>query len=376
MVKQYTTIQEMLADNYGSNHIAKIDAPILSTTTGVFNAVYGAMAFSQLNNEANAFALLPKYPWQHSGYRVITADAGSSADGGVAQGGAIPDTIKPTFAEITVPPKEVSHSFQVSYRMDLLAQKGDDIFGSFEQARPIMATKHAKAINQQLLVDGNTLAGNNFESIDRVTASAAYATAVSWDAADEDIYGIDRSASSWADAVVSHNSGTDRTFQLSYIEDTLATLENNGAKTNLILTGTDTYWKILGQAQNSVRYYGVVKQNEMVRLGINGVETEEGMNYGVRVATVYNIPLFKSQAVPKDTISRIYLLDTTIEEGTQIPRLGIAMLQPTMYAEAGMNAANKNPFTVGTFSTKGLFYTAGELVCVFFKAQGSIRDLK
>ncbi len=358
---------------YGGN-IHKTDAPIITTTTGVYNAVYGAQAFSQLNNEANVFALLPKMPWEKSGWRVITADAGSDADGGLAENGNLPDTTKPTFAEVSTKPKQVVHTFDVSFIHEGLVAKGDDALGDMEFLRGYFAIKHAKAINQQLLVDGDTLAGVNFESIDRVTASAAYATAVGWTAADEDIYSIDRSASSWADAVVEHNSGTDRYIEDSLIRNTLATLEDNGARTNIMLTGNDTKWRIFGLYENQVRYPGVLQKNVGVQIGINGVNTENGQNVGLRVASVYDVPLFTSKAVAKDTISRIYLLDTTANEETGIPRLFISMLYPTLYFESGMSA--EGPFAIGRTGTEGAYYTAGELICTMFKAQGSIRDLK
>lgn len=378
--EQFNTIQEMIEATYGRgsvlNPVAKADAPVISTTTGVFNAIFGAMAFNQLNMEANVFAALPKYPWQKSGYRAITADAGSTADGGTTEAATIPDTIKPTFAEVTVTLKEVVHTFDVSYKHTLLAKSGDDAFGTLAQLREYFAAKHAKAINQQLCVDGNTLAGANFESIDRVTASAAYATALSWTSADEDIYGIDRSGASWADAVVSHNSGTDRTLTLKLIEDTLASIKANGGRPNLIITGEDTLMRITSLAQSSIRYQGIVQQGQNIRIGVNGVETDEGMNFGLRVATVYGIPVIASNSVVKDTISRIYILDTTPAEGTGVPRLGIAIAQPTLYAESGMDAPDRNPFGINKLATQGLFYTAGELVCTFLAAQGSIRDLK
>ncbi len=372
-MNRITTIGELLTKFYG-NDVNKSDAPVLTTTTGVYNAVYGAQAFSQLNNEANAFALLPKRPWEKSGWRVITADAGSAADGGVEENGTLPETTKPTFAEISTKPKQVMHNFDVSFIHEGLVAKGDDALGDMEFLRGYFATKHAKAINGQLLVDGDTLAGYGFESIDRVTASAAYATAVSWTAADEDIYSIDRSSNSWADAVVSHNSGTDRYLTDDLIRDTLASLENNGAKTNVMLTGNDTKWRIFGLYENQVRYPGVLDKSVSVQIGINGVNTEEGLGVGMRVATVYGIPLFTSQNVAKDTISRIYLLDTTENAETGVPRLFISLLYPTLYFESGMSA--EGPFAIGRTGTEGMYYTAGELICTFFKAQGSIRDLK
>lgn len=375
---EYTTIHDMIDHVYGSNTpyaVNKSDAPSVRGTGGTFNAVYGASAFSQLNMEGNAFAILPKIPWEKSGWRVITALGGAAGDGGIAETAAIPDSTLPTWAEIDTAPKQVAHVFEASAIKDGLYATDDDVSGDLNFLRGHYAAVHARRINEQLLKDGDTLAGNNFESIDRVTASAAYATAVSWDSGDEDIYGIDRSDASWSDAVVSHNSGTDRVLTDALVRDTLATLENNGARTNVILTGTDTKYRLAGLYENRVRYSGVFEDGVPVSVGLNGVSTDEGQHFGAKVAMLYGIPVFISQAVEKDTLSRIYLLDTTeAEDGT--PRLFIALLYPTLYFESGFNARNPDPFAIGKFTTKGVYYTAGELICTRFNVQGSIRDLQ
>lgn len=377
MATQYNTMQEMLDAVYGTsvNQVAKADAPITTGTSGYFNNVYGAMAFYNLNTEANVFGAIPKYPWQHSGFRVITALGGASGDGGYNEAGALSDAIRPTVIEINVNAKEVEHNFIVSKKHDSLATRGqDDVFGSFEQARPVIATKHAKAINQQLLLDGDTLAGTRMESLDRVTASSAYATAVSWTAGDEDIYGIDRSAQSWADAYVSHASGTDRVFSLDLLDDALGVLEQRGARTNLIVTGSDTKRKIVALARNSMRWSGSVREIR-AQYTINGVQTDEGINYGDKVASFEYIPIIISADVAKDTISRIYVLDTTDNDAVGIPRLGISILEPTQYYEA--RADNGNGVSAnGGYKHRGFFYTSGELVCTALNMQGSIRDLK
>lgn len=375
--QRITTIGQLLQKYYGPQTVQKVNAPVISTTTGVYNAIYGAQAFSQLNNEGNVFALLPKRPWNISGWRVITADAGSTAGGGVTENGTIPDTIKPTFAEVSTKAKQVSHTFDVSYLQEGYVKKGDDAIGDMEFLRGYFATLHAKRINEMLCVDANTLAGDNFESIDRVTGSyAGLITNLSYTAGDEDIYGIDRSSNSWADAVIDENSGTDRYVTDDLIRDNLATLENNGGRTNIILTGNDTKYRVFGLYENQVRYPGVLSKDVSVQIGINGVNTDEGLGVGMRVATVYGIPLFASQAVTKDTISRIYLLDTTDNDETGVPRLFMSLLYPTLYFESGMSANNPDPFAINRFGTQGIYYTAGELICTFFKAQGSIRDLK
>ena len=63
---QIRTIDELEALYYGYNRnlLRKADAPITTSTVGVFNAIYGAYAWAQLNLEANAFGILPKYPWE------------------------------------------------------------------------------------------------------------------------------------------------------------------------------------------------------------------------------------------------------------------------------------------------------------------------
>lgn len=383
MSQEITTIGQLLTMYYGPQ-MSKKDAPVLSTTSGYFNPVFGAMAFSQLNNEANVFALFPKQPWDKSGWRVVSADAGTAGYGAVAENGAIPATIKPTIEQITATPRQVAHAFDVSYIQEGLIKSKDDNMGDMEYLRGYFSTLHAKRINEQLCFDADTLpedidgTGSNyaFESIDRITFSTAARVSLGYTDGDEDVYDIDRSANSWADAVVDENAGTDRYLDDNMIRDQLATLESAGAKTNIMLTGNDTKWRIFGLYENQVRYPGVLQKNESARIGINGVETEEGQGVGLRVATVYGIPLFTSQNVEQDTISRIYNLDTTADPVTGIPRLFIALLYPTLYFESGMSAANPSPFAVNRFGTEGVFYTAGELICTFLAAQGSIRDLK
>jgi hypothetical protein len=375
--EQITTIHELIDLQYGGglNPLTKADSPTTTSTTGVFNRIYGAYAFNQLNMEGNAIALLPKYPWPSSGFRAITALPSGNNYGGVGEGGTIPDSIDFTYAEIDVDPKEIMHSFEVSFRHQTLS-KTDDAIADLEMKRGLFATYHAERMSSQCMIDGDTLAGDNLESIDRITASNAYATAVSWTAGDEDIYGIDRSSNSWADAQVSHNSGVDRFLTDEIIRDLLASLKTAGARTNIMLTGSDTASKIYGLYNNQVRYPGVLEQNTMAQIGLNGVETEEGIGAGIKVASVYMIPLFETQHAEQDTISRIYLLDTTMQEGTGIPRLGFCLATPTMYFETGMSADNPNPFVLNKTTTKGMYYTMGEIVCTFLAAQGSIRDLK
>jgi len=79
----FRTVEEMEAYYYGFGvgAIAKADAPVLTTTQGIYQAIFGKKVWSQLNQEANVFGILPKKPWDQSGWRVITARAAASGGG-------------------------------------------------------------------------------------------------------------------------------------------------------------------------------------------------------------------------------------------------------------------------------------------------------
>ncbi len=360
----------------GARYIAKADAPVLSTTTGVYKPIYGAQVWRQLNQADNAFGLLPKVPWIRSGWRVITARASSSVTGGVAENGAIPDSIKPSFQEVSTKPKTVAHVFNVSEVQQFLAKESnDDAIGDLEFMRGYMAIEHKEQIDRMLLTDVDTLAGNNFESIDRVVSSYSEVSdaTIGLDAGDADIYSIDRdTAASWADAYVNHNSGTDRALTDELIRTLLQNVYTNGGHPTLFLTGYDTYSAIQGLYNDQARYNQPMAQFK-VKVGVNGVETAEGTQVGINVATLYGIPIFTDPHVPKDTISRLYLLDTSNPENFDIPRLCFKVAKPTQYFEAGMSSGD--PFGINKLADEGMYRTMGELICTFFAAQGKIRDL-
>ena len=72
-------------DDLRAPFITKADDPVMSTTTGVYNAIYGAEIWYQLNTEANLFGAIPKVPWGRSGWRVMTGRPSSGGAVGVAE---------------------------------------------------------------------------------------------------------------------------------------------------------------------------------------------------------------------------------------------------------------------------------------------------
>lgn len=379
---QFNTIQDMMDYYYGSSQlINKTDAPHISSTTGVLNAVYGEAVWALFNQEANVLGVLPKTPWKKSGWRLQTARAGTTADGGVSEGGAIPDTIKGTFVEVTNTLKTVSHSFDLSEVLRLQAASDDDSIGKLEYLRQIYGTKHKEAMNQMLLADASAEAAaggadytgkTGFETLDRAISADSEEDAFGGTYnAFFDIFGLDRDSATTYDSNVSHNSGTDRTFTDQLLRTMIMNVGEDGGNTTAIVTGWDTYNNAIALYSDQVRY-NVLGESKS-KVGVNGIETESGIEAGFRVSTVYGIPLIKSKDVVKDTASRIYLLDTSDPEGFGEARLQLSIAQPTQYFETGMTQGN--PFAINKFSTEGVYATFGEIKLTYFAAQGKIRDL-
>lgn len=384
MTYKINTIEDLERLYYGGatmQLISKQDDPIKSTTAGVYNAIYGAQVWALLNQEANVFGVLPKYPWDKSGWRLQETRAGTTADGGTAEAGLIPETIKPTWKEVSTKPKTIAHTFEVSEVQQFLTE-ADDAIGDLEMMRGVMGVKHKEAINQQLLADVETEAGGAsadytgttaFETLDRAIASHSERVAFggtynNW----YDIYGLDRDTETKYDAYVDHASGTDRDLTDEIVRDALYNVKKNGGNTTVIVTGYDTYPRLIGLYTEIVRYN--VLGESSVSVGVNGIQTEAGLGFGVRLATLYGIPVVISKDCPKDTISRIYFLDTSDPEGFGKPRIGLMIARPTQYFESGIDKGD--PFPIGKFTTKGLYRTMGELICRAPNTQGKIRDLK
>ena len=377
------TIEDMERLYYGSGakFITKSDDPILSATTGVYNAIYGAQVWAILNQEANVFGVLPKYPWDRSGWRLQESRAGVTADGGVAEAGLLPETLKPDWREVTTKPKTVAHTFEVSEIQQFLTE-ADDAIGDLEMMRGVMGVKHKEAVNQQLLKDveaeaaaatGDYAGTTAFETIDRAISSDSEEDVFGGTHGNYyDIYGLNRDTGTTYDSYVDHASGTDRDLSDEIVRNAIWGIKEIGGNPTVLVTGYDTYPALIGLYTDVVRYN--VLGETQVSVGVNGIQTEAGINFGTRVATLYGLPVIVSKDVPKDTISRIYCLDTSDPEGFGKPRIGLMIARPTQYFESGIDKGD--PFPIGKFTTKGMYRTMGELIMRAPNTQGKIRDLK
>jgi len=411
---QVKTIDELEALYYGHNRnlLRKADAPVTTSTAGTFNAIFGAYAWAQLNLEANAFGILPKYPWDKSGWRVITAKPvlgttasgtanNNTALGGTSEGGLIADTIKPTLKEIDVRPKTAQLPFSASEVMEWLATHSkDDIWGGLGSLRLFMAVQHKEFLNRMLLADVEAEAGSagssndnggtkDFETLDRIISSDAEEDALGgssakyynpW-AANAD---IDRDGNAGEfDSTVESASGTIGTNGV-LTDDTLRTFLRKiriaaGKDPNVFLGSHEVYSEIQGLYMPSVRIpnpYG----EALVQVDVNGIQSFKGTGVGIHVDSIYGIPFIPSKDAPSNSgdsaeIGRLFALDTSDAEGYGYPRIGIQVAIPTEYYEATRRTP-AYPFVNNAFVEKGVFRTMGETVCRHFKSQGKIRDIK
>ena len=133
--------------SYSGSELLKADAPLLSTTSGTYQAIYGRKVWSQLNQEFNAFSILPKKPWDRSGWRVVTAKPSFTLGGGVAENATLPDTTKPTFQHVAAKPKTIAHTFDMSETAIFLADKDDGMGDIRSVLKEEMGKHHAAHIN-------------------------------------------------------------------------------------------------------------------------------------------------------------------------------------------------------------------------------------
>ena len=380
MERYYYGAGNSMGYTYTGSELLKADSPMLSTTAGTYQAIYGRKVWSQLNQEFNAFSILPKKPWERSGWRVITDKPNSgTVHGGIAENGTLPETVKPVFQHVAAKPKTIAHSFDVSEVAVFLADKDDGLGDMRSVLKEEMGKHHAEMVNKMLLTDCSTTAGNNFESLDRITAAEAAdgsgsATTLKTtssnnhaDDGDLDIYSIDRRTNTWSSAEVNcaadTTAGNKRVLSLDHLDTTFQQVWERGGNPKVILTGYDTLMRLQQLLQAQQRFM----EEKRVTPTYNGVKGVPGIEAGFIVATYNGVPIIPSKDVVKtDGLSRMYLLDTDY--------MYFSTAIPTQYFESGIETGD--PFAINRLGQEGLYRTMGEIWTTFFGAQASIRDLK
>lgn len=383
------TIYDLMDLNYNfmpqamgkTTGMEKADDPLLTTTSGVHNDVYGSDVFALLNSEQNLFGVLETRPWTKSGERIITdfAEGGQSASGtgGVGENAALTDTVKPTFDSFETQPRTILHTFDVSQVEQLLAATDDDAisddpfallrqwFGDGLPDQQQGGGEHPKQINAMLAKDKGAQAGTDLRSVDKAISDS---TEPEVTAGDNDIYGFDRSAGEFESNVI-HNGGNTQVFHVDLLDDALRLVKENSDKNPqqnpgdfVFITGHETYQRIEDEFSGKERI-----TTERVQTGVNGVQTEPGNDVGVGVQTYKGIPIIETVDAVKDGIDRVYLIDKQT--------LWVKMLLPTQFYSTGTEVGD-GPFPLGRLGNEGAFVTIGELTMKNPKTHCKIRDLE
>lgn len=337
----------------GTGTFDRIQKAFSLDTPGTRKPIYGARAFTQFNEKSKTYALLRKRPWSNTGFRIRTArdDGVDKSIAFVDDGGDIPADSLSTFEEVAPVPKIGVTVLKKTFLKDKI--RNDDEIAWVEEIKS-KGIDHIVGINSVLLANNNTVAGKNFESIDRIVASNAEVSKV--DTGDLNIYGLDRDISTNYDAFV-NMSPNNRVLTKKMIKSTISAIESRcGERPDIIVTGYDTGDNIDELFSTDLRL-----RSEKYVTTINGIKTATGNEAGFEVNKVHGIPVFRDRHVQKDGSSRIYFLNTKYIE--------LSIIVPTEYRE------NNDLFVNGAFKESAMYITAGELICTKFSAHGKIRDL-
>lgn len=374
------TMADLEAYFYGpqSEELLKADSPLTTAAgTSVYNRIYGQKVWMQMSKEMNLFALLPKKPWDISGFRVFKSYLTSST--GIGEDASIPDSADVTshIKEVSAAdfkPKTLAHTFEVSEILDELSKRGDDVMGDpLNTLKEFFALQHVHDMNTAMakkVGDLNmTTSSTELDSLDHVVSGSAEAALSGVDQADVNIYGITRdgaAANSWADSQLDLNSGVARSLTLALIDDMLQKIWKRGGAPKVIVTGYDTVMALSQLLEANRRYVMPTTRVVPSYAGIKGIAGTEG---GFIVSMYNGIPIIPSRHVNTDggdTLSRIYFLDTDYLEW--------GVLRPTGYYEAGIRTGD--PFVVGKFTQKGMYRSVGNLICRRFDVQGKLAYLE
>jgi len=337
-------------------------AVLTSGDAGAFNGIFSMAATMSVTTTKNSIVAIGQVPWNVGvGFRTVSA-ASKTGGIGVADGAALGTGLESTWLEPLPILKEVELVNDYSQELALYNKIADVV--TLDQDHMVHEKEFWDSLDQDMHVDGDTLAVNNFESIDRICASSVVATNQSWTVADEDLYGIDRSVSTAFDANGLENSAVNRTLTLALIDQ----LEQNQQEywetmdpaDRVYITKPDTFtrWSQLEAAK--LRFTS--DASFVVTLG-EGLTTAKGQAGGMKLATFDMMPIVRDQNVVADGIGRIYCVDKSVTK--------IQWAKPPTFVE---NNPDTDPHAAGHVY-RGVWYGAGEIVCTKPKACGFLGDL-
>lgn len=348
-------------------------ADLSSATTGVLNKIFGGdYAWTQFNNRAQIADSIPSTQRSRGspyGWRARTA-SGFTGKGGQTEG-TVPTAQVSTYFEVA--PTIIEHSTQI--RSTLLQQNLvgiDDAYGSLVSLQTELATDHARERERAVTTDIDTTAGVNAESVDRATASSTNQAAIGWTAGDEDIFGVDRSAQTWANAQ-QDAAATARTLTKKLIKDRIRAVRNAGGAPTYIATGWTT-WSALSTLYEPLGRVDIAVAGTPAQ--VNGASMPNGLAVSQLVSHVEGLPVIASDLAFAESgeLERMYFLDISNPEAADKNRLGWDVVMPTRIWRAGA-ISGPAPQAINFVGDSMLATTQYQLGCRFFAAQGQLRDI-
>ena len=363
MARSQYTINDLMKDQYLDANINKdfinVKKAALGTgTQGARNVIFGMQAFTQFNNEAITWALLPKTPWKQSGFRMRTGRGFTPGTGtSVADGGSFGTTITSDLREVEVSWKTTRIKFGVDLQFALNAGNDDDY--TFEEEIKHKALDHIRDINSQLTANGTGApVATDIETIDRIVSNQATAQADVGNEANYAVYDIDRNVSTDADSTVINFNGVALTTRA--VRDLIDQVRtSSGKRPNVLLTRPDSAAELSEIFENQLRYD--LRREDFT---VNGDSTT-GQDFLNRVGAVDGIPLLVDAQLTDfggATLGHIYALNTE--------HISFATLLATQFFESNEDGMLDRD----EMRRVGAYVTIGNVWCNMFSAHGKLMN--
>jgi len=365
---------------------------------GINNDLFGAALYVQTNLESNFYGALPKMDVSGANATAeqhlpltFRAAHGPPALQTHSPGGSIPSGRTFEIDEVSA---DIKRSIAVVEQEDVQQLRAELLDGV-----PLDELTRVDELYQDLAIDRDAVAagvpasggqGNQgyasrdkVTELDRVIASGdeeTNADSVNGNAfqdGDLDIYDLDRSTDSFADAFVDFNS-SNRQLTEDLMDGFLSGLFDFGAISRedaVILTGRDTA-DVLSDLDDDKRI--VYDPSNGGRESVNDAETTHGIPGTGRLREYKGIPVVDNQNAPAHgPLSSIYVIptDTMTVNGQEVPRICVEEYA-TPYVETAGRGETQGFLSQGEFRNKVLYKMDHEIVARDFSSLGKLRDIK
>ncbi len=375
---------------------------------GLANRIAGLAIYNQVNMKTPIIGALPDIDRtgdedinvnQDSPAATFRASFNPPSATGVAGGGSLPSRTSWDFRTVEADVKITSMAIDTDFIHDIENRLGHDTVG-MEQLVDLGAEYVDRSIERDFVADGIEQGDDDYGSdpgmvqLDRVVASedeetngGDFVDGTNYDDGDLDVYDVDRSAtgsdasneSNWFDANVDHGSGTLRQLTADLINSAIDTqVEGSTAEYQnlIIITGRDTARVMSDMRESQFRADALADADSE---SVNDAETRWGHNFTARISHWDGIPLVVAPSVPGQSLSRIFILDTTPGQvpgdGQALPKIGIENYRAPDVWRAGPDEP-VNPLATGNIRAEAAWAQYSEIVCRDAQAQGKITEIE